>query len=453
MKYPILKTTSFRLTAIAVVVLTGSMVILGLFFLYNVRQSMYRELTFRVQQEAEVLLLDYKEDGLDELLHDVRERRDVQKANRLYYFLENKDGKVIFDDIDHIPSPGGWHEVTLESGADTLLYSLPLTSGYVLAVGASLENFQEVQRSLVKALFSAIILTIIVGIGSGFFLSRRFLSRIDQVRREAERIGSGNLEERLTRDGSGDDFDQLASTINEMLERIEALVRSVKRVSSNVAHELRTPIGHVKQDLEKLCKVSPEESEARVIIDGTLTKIDGILEIFAGLLRISELEAGELKAHFEDIALDFLLHELVEIYQPVAETNNQTLRIGIERKLTCRGDRRLLLQLFSNLIENALRHAGSGVMVEIKLLKEGSETVVTVSDNGSGISAEKLEEVRHRIDDSEAVAAAHLSKGVGLVLVGAIARLHGASVHVEDNTPGLRIDVKFQSAREEHAHT
>ena len=429
-------------------VLTGSMVMLGLFFLYNVRQSMYRELTFRVQQEADVLLLDYNEDGLEELLHDIRERRNAQKANRLFYFLENKDGKVIFDDIDHIPSSGGWHEVHLESGTHALLYSLPLTNGYVLAVGASLENFQGVQRSLVKALFSAIILTIIVGIGSGLFLSRRFLSRIDQVRRDAERIGSGNLGERLTRDGSGDDFDQLASTINEMLERIEALVRSVKRVSSNVAHELRTPIGHVKQDLERLLKVSPEESEAREIIDGTLLKIDGILEIFAALLRISELEAGELKAHFEDVVLDSLLHELVEIYQPVAETNNQTLKIGIERKLTCRGDKRLLLQLFSNLIENALRHAGSGVAVEIRLLEEQAKAIVTVSDNGSGMSEEMQKESQNKLEDVQTVAAAHLSKGVGLVLVGAIARLHSASLSLDNNNPGLKVKVKFPKAVE-----
>ena len=433
-------------------VLTGSMVMLGLFFLYNVRQSMYRELTFRVQQEADVLLLDYNEDGLEELLHDIRERRNAQKANRLFYFLENKDGKVIFDDIDHIPSSGGWHEVHLESGTDALLYSLPLTNGYVLAVGASLENFQGVQRSLVKALFSAIILTIIVGIGSGLFLSRRFLSRIDQVRRDAERIGSGNLGERLTRDGSGDDFDQLASTINEMLERIEALVRSVKRVSSNVAHELRTPIGHVKQDLERLLKVSPEESEAREIIDGTLLKIDGILEIFAALLRISELEAGELKAHFEDVVLDSLLHELVEIYQPVAETNNQTLKIGIERKLTCRGDKRLLLQLFSNLIENALRHAGSGVAVEIRLLEEQAKAIVTVSDNGSGMSEEMQKESQNKLEGVQTVAAAHLSKGVGLVLVGAIARLHSASLSLDNNNPGLKVKVKFPKAVENAGH-
>lgn len=425
---------------------------LGLFFLYNVRESMFRELTFRVQQEAEVLLLDYNEDGLEELLHDIRERRNAQKANRLFYFLENEDGKVIFDDIDHIPSSGGWHEVHLESSADALLYSLPLTNGYVLAVGASLENFQGVQRSLVKALFSAIILTIIVGIGSGLFLSRRFLSRIDQVRRDAERIGSGNLGERLTRDGSGDDFDQLASTINEMLERIEALVRSVKRVSSNVAHELRTPIGHVKQDLERLLKVSPEESEAREIIDGTLLKIDGILEIFAALLRISELEAGELKAHFEDVVLDSLLHELVEIYQPVAETNNQTLKIGIERKLTCRGDKRLLLQLFSNLIENALRHAGSGVAVEIRLLEEQAKAIVTVSDNGNGMSEEMQKESQNKLEDVQTVAAAHLSKGVGLVLVGAIARLHSASLSLDNNNPGLKVKVKFPKAVENAGH-
>ncbi len=453
MMHQILKTTSFRLTAIAVCVLTGSIVILGLFFLYSIRQSMYRELTFRVQQEAEVLLLDYKEDGLNELLHDVRERRDAQKANRLFYFLENKDGKVIFDDIDHIPSSAGWHEVTLENGTDALLYSVPLTEGYVLAVSASLENFQAVQRSLMKALFSAIILTIVVGIGSGLFLSRRFLSRIDQVRREAARIGSGNLSERLTRDGSGDDFDQLASTINEMLERIEALVRSVKRVSSNVAHELRTPIGHVKQDLEKLLKVSPEESEARVIVDETLSRIDGILEIFAALLRVSELEAGELKAHFKNVPLGALLNELTEIYQPVAETNSQTLTLILEEELFCQGDRRLLLQLFSNLLENALRHAGSGVTVEIRLSEEEATTRVTVADTGSGMSEKMQEEARRKLSDAETLASAHLSKGVGLVLVGAIARLHSASVSVENKSPGLTVKVEFPKTSVNARHT
>lgn len=439
----ILKTTRFRLSAYAVLVLTCSIVLIGLFLLYSVRQSMLRELEFRVQQELEVLLLDYREDGLSELLHDIRERREAGKTNRLFYFLENQSGKVIFDEVDRIPDVQGWYEIQVAPSVAALVYAMPLVDGYLLAVGASLENIDAVQSSLLKSLFSATFLTLLLGIGSGLLLSQRFLSRIDQISREAERIGSGKLTERLSENGSGDDFDQLAATINRMLDRIEALVRSVKRVSAHVAHELRTPIGHLQHDLESLLEDRAGARDPTVVVTACLRRIDGILEIFTALLRISEVEAGELKSYFEEVSLTMCLEQLFEIYEPVAEANDQALMLRVESNVTCLGDKRLLLQLFSNLIENALQHTGVGATVTLHLESNETQTSVTIADSGRGLSDAALRNALHKLQGKHDDGAGLASNGLGLMLVGAIARLHTASVEVQPRNPGIAVVVTF----------
>src|SRR5690606_18674383 len=199
---------------------------------------MVKELQFRIEQEADVLMHDFREDGLLELQHDIRERRATGRPNRLYYFLEAPGGTVIFDDLKRIPRPFGWHEVSLQSDAapvtqteEILLLSLPLIDGHVLAIAGSMDNIERVQSIVLRSLLSAIALTIVLGSLSGYILARRFLARIDSLNRAADRIGHGHLSERLKRDGSGDDFDQLVGTINKMLQRIELLVESLKRVS------------------------------------------------------------------------------------------------------------------------------------------------------------------------------------------------------------------------------
>ncbi len=245
----VLKSAGFRFSAFSALLLTGSLLILGpLFFLY-IRHSMIQELRLRIEQEVALLMHNFQEDGLEELFHSISERRDINKRNRLLYFFDSKTHQNRFDPIDQFPLPYGWHEIALtENNLKVLLYALPLSSEHSLAVGGSLDGLDRIQRILVRTLFFSVFITLLLGSLAGIYLSRKFLDRVDQVSKAAERIGKGNLHERLELSGSGDDFDQLIGTINRMLERIELLMKSIRRVSANVAHELRTPLGHLQQD-------------------------------------------------------------------------------------------------------------------------------------------------------------------------------------------------------------
>ncbi|MCB0331400.1 MAG: HAMP domain-containing histidine kinase [Bdellovibrionales bacterium] len=439
------QSTAFRFSVVSALVLTAALLVLGsLSFLY-VQHSMRQELRHRIEQEVEVLIQAYRDDGLEELFHDIGERRDINKRNRLLYFFESTKGSGTFDAIPTFPSSFGWHEAVLpEPKIKVLLYSLPLSEDHSLAVGGSLDGLDRVEKILIRTLILAVCLTLIIGALAGVYLSRRFLARIDQVSRAAERIGDGNLHERIVTDGSGDDFDQLIGTINKMLERIELLMKSVKRVSANVAHELRTPLGHLQQDIMKLEEFGVPNEEGRELMRKAKTEIDRVLEIFAALLRISELESGELKSRFAVLNISEILQELADTYGPVAEEHRQKVVLHPpDASLRCKGDRRLLVQLFSNIIENSIRHGGEFVTIEIIVEDKNSISRVVISDDGVGMTPECIQAAERKLADLDPGKASDFSRGIELILVGAIARLHEFKLQLRSNAPGLRVMIEF----------
>jgi len=445
----IFQTASFRLTAACVVVLSVSMCILGAFFYISIRESLLAQMRSHIEGEVLDLLVDYEDDGIDELRHDIRERRELNHPNRLQYYLENPEGRVIFDSLSEIPKPYGWHQVSLSYGTaedslsqELLLYSVDLADGYSLAVAASTEGLREVEAVAFRTFVWMLVLTVVLGLGSGVLLTRRFLARVDGIIKATERIGSGNLKERIVCTGSGDDFDQLATNINRMLDRIEHLVQGVKHVSTNIAHDLRTPIGHLRQNLERLRSSDGDGKVKKELLDDALAKVDEVLEIFAALLRIAELETGSQPTGFSKISLSKLLEEVAATYAVVAEENSQTIKSEIAQSVNILGDRQLLLQLFANLIENAMKHTPAGTTILLKLTHSNESIVATVADNGPGINEEHREDVFRpffRADRN----ANKAGSGLGLSLVGAIAKLHSMDIKLRDNFPGLGVELRI----------
>lgn len=434
------RTASFRLAVTYLLLFAASVMMLGWLLYASARATLEHELRTRVANETLFLLHEYKEDGLAELREETEERIRKSIRDRLYYFLQNAEGRVVFDELATIPEPG-WHR--LEAGKPVrplLLYSVALKDGYRFAVAADLGEIATVEATLMRMAGWALLGTLIIGMLGGLVLSRTMLRRVRQIASTAEHIGSGNLSERITLRGSGDEFDQLGRTLNVMLDRIQQLVGNVQRVSTHIAHDLRTPLAHLRQQLEAMVTAPSREQAAKAI-----AKVDDILNILAALLHLGEIEAGAAKANFAPVDLALLMQRLAEAFEAIAAEQGQDLRYEAPNSCMVLGDKGLLQQLFANLLENTIHHAGRGASIRLSLHEGDGYVIATVADTGKGIPAHLRERVLtpfFRLDEHE-IQPGH---GLGLSLATAIAQLHGARLELGDNAPGLIVTIRFAQA-------
>jgi signal transduction histidine kinase len=243
--------------------------------------------------------------------------------------------------------------------------------------------------------------------------------------------------------GSGDELDRLAAAINAMLDRISALMENLRQVTSDIAHDLRTPVTHLRSRLERADSDGATAAEYRQALQAAIAKTDDILAQFAALLRIAQIEGGERRAGFAAMALGPLLLHMREMFGAVAEEAGHRLEVDIRQDATIRGDRELLVQLFSNLIENAILHTPAGCHITLTLEVKDDRAIATVRDDGPGVPREEHEKLFRRLYRREA-SRTRPGYGLGLSLVTAIVELHGAKVEiVELPTPGLCVKLTF----------
>jgi signal transduction histidine kinase len=434
-----LRNENARLAVNYMIVFCASVVTLGVITYANVERSIHGEVRERIVSEMSHLLGDFHDDGFEELRHDIEERIEGSLSTRLRYFVQNSEGRVVFDDVDQLPTAEGWHEVIADDGAELLLLVQPIDGGYILGVGADLAALRTTRLALQRSFGFAVFVMIVLGVLGSYVVSRRFVKRLEVLSQSAERIGNGDLNLRLPSDGYNDDFDQLATVINRMLDRIESLVGNVRRVSTNIAHDMRTPLGRIRQQLETLRDPARYRPE---VVDELIELLDESLNTFSALLRIAELESTQRTRLFEEVALVEVLKNVVDAYQPVADDAGMRLRIDIASTTSIRGDAALLVQLFANVVENAIRHSG-GRTITIEVLEADNRVHVEVLDDGVGVPAEDLPlltESFFRVERSRSTP----GSGLGLSLVAAIATLHDATLVVANADPGLRIVVAFQ---------
>lgn len=438
----IFRTVNFKLVVLYAAIFSISVFILGLIVFYSIRTSIESQIKTQIELDATQLMGDYRDDGIDELRHDIHERIEANPANRLLYFIQSPDGRVIFDKISQLP-PAGWHPLSTPDGKRIWLYSLELEDGYRFGVAADLERSLTLQRTVRNTFAAAFILSLIFGTAGGILVSRRFLARVDSFNRIAENIGRlGTLERRLPVDGSGDDFDQMAEIVNTMLERIQRLVDDIRQVTTNIAHDLRTPLGRIRQKLEGLGQYSNDENIHKQKLDEIVLLLDDTLQTFSALLHLAEIESGVAKSRFTEVDLNEILNSLLLTYRSVAEEQGLFLSYSPVSSARVNGDKRLLIQLFVNLIENAIRHAGSGAHIRAEIKSEAEEIRVSIEDNGVGIPRSEWENILkpfYRLEPSRNSP----GSGLGLSFVAAIAKLHEARLTFEDNSPGLKVVLTF----------
>jgi signal transduction histidine kinase len=306
-----------------------------------------------------------------------------------------------------------------------------LPNGEVLVVGRKIDEAAEIAQIVGATLGLGLIPALCLSIAAGIFLSVRAQKRVAEVNRKVQRIMAGDLRERLPARGGNDPFDKLAVIVNGMLENIETLIHEIAGVGDDIAHDLRTPLTRVRVRLERGRRCSTHE-ELQTVVDQAIAGLDQSLAIITALLRITEIEHARKLEGFGDVPLAPLLHEVSELYEPIAEDKQITLRIDAAVDAMVRGDRDLLFEAIANLVDNAVKFTPAGGHVDLGLFHRDGEMAIQVRDTGPGISESDSKAVTRRFYRSDKSRSSG-GLGLGLSLVAAIVKLHNFRLTI---TPG-----------------
>lgn len=360
----------------------------------------------------------------------------VTPAGRIY-----GNGAIARDDE-------GFHIISLGEGRATLegeylALSTKLYGGR-LTIARSRAQIEALGPVFLNILWLSLLPTVLIALTGGVILARRSQRHVEVIRAALERLTGGDMGARVqTGPRWSDDMLRIGSAVNGMAQAQERSVTALRQVSSDIAHDLKTPVQRVSLRLEALADAVSPEGEAAELVSQTRDEVDGIASVFASLLQLAQVENGALKAQFAPVDLAQLCRTMVEVYEPSAQENGQSLRYEGAQKGHVQGEKNLLGQVIANLLENALRHAGEGANIVV-VTETGPHGTVTLSvtDDGPGIPKEEWERVvqrLYRLDRSRHTP----GNGLGLSLVDAVAQLHGATMVFEDAAPGLRVKLDF----------
>jgi signal transduction histidine kinase len=442
----ICRTSSFHLTLLFAGLFNLSALVLFAVIYWSTAFYMTSQLDDAIDSDLTELRQEMPAGGLAGIARMIAERVAQMPNGPMAYLLEDPRGEVLAGNLPQMSAAVGVLDLPwpLAHGAKGqyrhLLYArgVLLPGGAYLLVGADAGPRGDMRELVLRAFGWGFAVTLLLAFGGGVLISGRLLRRVETISRAAREIMAGNLARRIPVRGTDDEFDHLASSLNAMLERTEALVEAMRQVSNDIAHDLRTPLTRLRQRLDLAGRKANSVEELRAALAGSRAEIDAVLETFGALLRIAQIEAGTPRARFAPVDLSELLLSVAELYQPAAEERRQALATDVEAGLGAEGDRELLAQMLANLVENAVRHApeGAAITLAAKAAPEGVEIVV--ADDGPGIPPGERDRVFRRFYRLEASRTSP-GNGLGLSLVRAIAGLHGIVIELADNEPGLRV--------------
>jgi signal transduction histidine kinase len=446
------RTISFQLTALFCLIIALCLMALLATTYLTTSSALRGQLQTEIRNQLNTYVEEAKTDGVASIVQDIEERARMKSVDTGFYFLSDAAGKKLAGNIEGMAPVDGWREGGIgnqalaglgqDSDEDHQIWGqgTHLDDGSYLFVGQDSFRLLTAQESIVQSfLWSAVVAFLLAGV-AGYILSSGFLRRIDDINTTSLAIMDGKLKQRIPMRGTADELDRLSNNLNRLFDSNEALLNSLKQVSANIAHDLRTPLTRLRQGLEE-AKAKSAQQKA-VAIESAIVESDQLLVTFAALLRIAQIESGSRRAGFKQINMSRIFQRVADAYSAVAEDDGKQLVTHFAPDLQYFGDEELLLQMTVNLVENAIRHTPTGTTIVFSLEAGTDGLRGCVADSGPGIpqgEREKVFEHFYRLETSRTSD----GSGLGLALVAAIAKLHGIQLALEDNLPGLKVVLEF----------
>ena len=446
-----LRSTTFKLALISIGVFGAVVIVLFGYVYWSTTNFVLSRSDSAIEAERAALRNIYDMNGREGLIQAIERRSSTASFEGSVYLLGDQLFSRVAGNLKEWPvvkGAGQWTEFksdVLGQKTDQALYRATwetLPDGFHLLVGKDISDLNRFATEIYAALAFAIFLIFVLAAVASVNVTRRTVGRIESINTTSRAIMETGLGRRIPIRGTQDEWDHLAQNLNSMLERIETLMGEVKQMSDNVAHDLRTPLARMRGRLEKagIEKNAPNHDQS--LITETMTDLDDVLRMFSSLTRISQIEAANQTAAFRIVNLGEIATEVADLFDAAAEGKGGRVEVFGDKNARLSADRDLLFDALSNLVDNAIKHGGEGGLVSIRLDQKDGEAILSVSDDGPGIPSEEFEHVFrrfYRLERSRSMP----GNGLGLSLVAAVARLHGASIKLIDNAPGLRVELRF----------
>ena len=443
----LLRTNAFRLAALYLTLFATSVLALLGFIYWSTADFIEKQTEATLDAEIAGLNEQYQQRGLSGLVQVIAERSAGERGDAMLYLITDPSAHPLAGNLSTWPDgevirPGwlafpvevgrGSHRQTHVARATTFI----LPGGYRLLVGRDLRDANAFRKQVTETLAWAGVLTLGLGLLGGIVMSRNMLRRVEAVNRTSEGIIHGDLTQRVPVSGSGDEFDQLAGNLNAMLDQIERLMAGMRQVTDNIAHDLRTPLSRLRSRLEVTLLERPDAARYAEVVRSTIAEADRLLGTFNALLSIAEAEAGSRRDAMVELDLAEIARSIAELYEPLAEEKGLTFTVSAASPAPVRGDRHLLGQAVANLLDNALKYTPAG-NVHLRVTSDRAAVQLEVADSGPGIPEDRRDVVFDRFVRLEGSRSTP-GNGLGLSLVRAVALLHGGTVGLGENHPGLR---------------
>lgn len=449
----ILASYTFRYMSVYVIGLSVSVLIVLTLVYATYSYDYFKRLHDAVAQEIATLGQVYEDQQFKGLETFISEKVKAGELTRFYYLVVDEDNNKLAGNLDAWPDYRQYGEGWLSFHLEILSWSEEpqerrfvgrseeIDGGYRILVAQHYGEFRNYAGLVGGALLRSMIVTIVLGTIGGAIVAGINVKRIDRINTTLKSIMSGDLSERIESGIQRGELKDLTLNINRMLDRIQQLVEGLRQVSDNIAHDLRTPLTRLRNQLSDMQDQAGADKFDRV--QPLIDEADGLLSTFSSLLRIAQIESGNRRAGFMQLDLRIILLDVIELYEPLATDKNITFSSSLEQNLTINGDRDLLFQAFANLIDNAIKYTPEAGLVTVDLAVSKQQALVTIADSGPGISLDEAEKVFGRFYRVEASRSQYPGNGLGLSLVSAVVKLHDGTIILAENDPGLRVDVRL----------
>ena len=448
-----LRSSTLRLALICVGIFGAAVCALFSYVYWSTASYVRGRSDHAIAAEHVILRQAYDRAGRDGLIATIRQRIADERFEGGFYLLTDASLAPIAGNLKAWPSvlkgSDGWGDFNApewkpEAADRPLLRAAfeTLPDGYHLLVGKDIDDLNEFAGKIEIALALSALFTFVLGAVTSVFVTRRTVGRIEAINATSRAIMQSGLGQRIPRRGTRDEWDQLAENLNLMLDRIEGLMGEVKQVTDNVAHDLRTPLARMRGRLEKAYARQRDAEYDQLLIGDTLADLDSVLRMFTSLTRISQIEANDRTAAFRAVNMANIAREVVELFDAAAEEKGGRLSVVADQPVLVTGDRDLLFDAVANLVDNAIKHGRESGQVTVEVTRDNGGAVISVADDGPGIPVNECQQVFkrfYRLERSRCTP----GNGLGLSLVAAVARLHGARIEMADNAPGLKFKLLF----------